>query len=112
MTISAVLDDFGDFTGDIGDGGSTDDQTPTLTLTFGEIFGSGHTVEILREGSLITTLSPTDSTSASFEDALPAVDGAKYEYSARMIDAAGNVGESDSYTITLLLPVQESPSGP
>jgi len=90
----------------IGNGGSTSDSSPTLTLTFDEMFDDGFTVEIYRDGSLHATLTtPTSTASASYVDDLGDT-AATYVYTASMIDAAGNVGDpSLPYTIIYTPPI-------
>jgi len=100
VTIADVIDDFGADTGSIPSGGTTDDNTPTLVLNFSELFDAGASVEIFRDGSLIGTLTPTGTNNAEFTDAPLADD--TYQYTARMTDAAGNVGSlSLVYQVTI-----------
>ncbi len=101
VTISDVLDNVAPVTGSVANGGTTDDNSPTLVLTFSEVFGAGATVEIFRDGSSIGLATPSGSTTANFIDTTTPTDGT-YTYTARMTDAAGNVSlPSNAYTVTI-----------
>ena len=73
----------------------TNDSTPTLTLDFNELFA----VDILRNGSVIDTLAPAAAGPVDYDDTDTLTDNGSYTYTARMTDAAGNVGTSAAYTI-------------
>lgn len=85
----------------VPNGGVTLDRTPTLVLTFDELFGTGYSVQILRNGmerSDPPPPTPTGTSSATYEDQITLA--GEYTYTARMTDAAGNIGAlSDPYTI-------------
>jgi len=101
VTISDVLDNVAPSTGSVPNGGTTDDKSPTLVLTFSEVFGAGASVQVFRDGSSIGFATPSGSTTANFTDTTAPADGA-YAYTAQMTDAAGNVGGfSGAYAVTI-----------
>jgi len=100
VTISNVLDDAPPLAESVANGGTTDDHSPTLVLTFGELFTTGGKLEIFRDGLSIGLATPNDSTTVNFTDTTAPADGT-YTYTARMTDAAGNLGISDQYTVII-----------
>ncbi len=101
MTIADVLDNVAPVSGSVASGGTTDDNSPTLVLNFSEVFGTGATVEVFRNAASIGFATVSDSTTANYTDAGAPADGT-YLYTARMTDAAGNVGAlSSAYTVII-----------
>ncbi len=102
VTISNVLDDAPPVTGPVANGGTTDDNSPTLVLTFSELFTTGGKLEVFRDGLSIGFANPAiNSTTVEFPDTTTPADGT-HTYRAQMTDAAGNVGSlSDPYTVTI-----------
>ncbi|MCO5106902.1 MAG: Ig-like domain-containing protein [Burkholderiaceae bacterium] len=101
VTISQILDDVPPPGVPVANGGTTDDNSPTLVLTFSELFTTGGKLEIFRDGSSIGFATPNNSTTVNFTDTTTPADGA-HAYTAQMTDAAGNVGSlSDPYTVTI-----------
>ncbi|MCZ2415580.1 MAG: Ig-like domain-containing protein [Burkholderiales bacterium] len=79
----------------------TDDNSPTLVLTFSELFTTDAQVEVFRDGTSIGFATPNDTLGANFTDTTTPADGT-YAYTARMTDAAGNVGTlSAAFTIMI-----------
>lgn len=98
-TITQAVDNVGAVTGPINSGGSTDDATPQLQGTLSAALGAGESLQILRGGAVVGTAN-VSATSWSFEDSLD--DDGSYTYTARVVDAAGNIGPS-SGPFTLVL---------
>lgn len=104
VTAFDILDNVGAVQGSVGNGDTTDDNTPTLKLTFSEVFGVGASLEVRLNGVPIVggTIEPqVDPHTVHFLGPDPLSDGT-YTYTAQMTDAAGNVGGfSASYKITI-----------
>ena len=92
------------FSGSLANGGNTADTRPTISGTLSAALGSGETLQLLRNGSVVAT--PPVSGTWSFTDTLSTA--ATYTYTARVIDAAGNVsltvGTSRSVVLITNLP--------
>jgi len=101
VTISQILDNVPPPDTSVPNNGTTDDNSPTLVLTFSELFAVGAQVEVFRSGTSIGFATPNNTLGASFTDTTAPVDGT-YAYTARMTDAAGNIGAlSAAFTITI-----------
>ena len=94
MDITAIADD----TGTAGDF-TTSDTTLTVSGTHGAL-GAGEKVQVSSDGGTTwSDVTTSDATTWSFTD--PTVHGASFTYQARVIDAAANVGNSDSQAVTI-----------
>ena len=94
-TIDNVFDNVGTITEVIADGWFTNDTTPTISVTLPAAFplGSGEIVQILSGSTVLGTATfTTTNTVWSYTPTLPATAGTTYVISARVIDAAGNLG--------------------
>jgi len=101
VTISQILDDVAPVIGPVANGGTTDDNSPTLVLTFSELFTVGATVEVFRDATSIGFATPNNTLTANLTDLTTPVDGT-YKYTARMTDAVGHLGPASSgFTITI-----------
>ncbi|MCO5065500.1 MAG: glycosyl hydrolase family 18 protein [Rhizobiaceae bacterium] len=99
-SITKATDDRGLLTGALSDGDATDDTTPLLLGTLSAELGAGETVQVLRDGDVIGT-ARVDGIAWTFADS-GLQDGNTYEYSARLVDAAGNTGTvSDGFSISV-----------
>src|SRR5690606_19825242 len=97
--LAAVTDDVPAATGSLGDGGATNDPTPTLSGTLSQALEAGDSVRVLRDGLPIGTAAVTG-TQGTFEDGGLA-DGATHVYSVRVEDAAGNASTPTAdFTLT------------
>jgi hypothetical protein len=76
----------------VRDGGTTNDPTPTLAGGFSGPLAPGEELQILRDATVVGTPTQTSSTSWSFTDNLPG--NGDYDYTVRVVDAAGNVGRA------------------
>jgi hypothetical protein len=90
---ATVIDDRRPDTGDVEDGGRTNDRTPTLLLTLDSVLGSGETLQVYRDSGggpvLAGAAARQSATTYDFTDDVANRD--TYTYSARIVDAAGNV---------------------
>ncbi|MCZ7559975.1 MAG: Ig-like domain-containing protein [Burkholderiaceae bacterium] len=100
VTISQILDDVPPPGVPVAPNGTTDDNSPTLVLTLSELFTTGAQVEVFRNGGSVGLASPSGTTTVNFTDTVPS--DSTYTYTARMTDAAGNIGGlSAPFTITI-----------
>ncbi|MFN9644238.1 MAG: Ig-like domain-containing protein [Cyanobacteriota bacterium] len=108
-TIAGISDNVGIVQGPVADGDYTDDVTLTLRGTYSGTLASGDTVRLFEGESLLGTASlNTSSRTWSFTTATLSVE--HHSFTARVVDAAGNVGPSGTpYAITIDLLV-EAPS--
>ncbi len=93
-----VSDDVGAIQGQLSDGDSSDDPTPTIA---GKNATPDDIIEILDDGTVIgsTTVDALGNWTYTPENGLPE---GEHKFSARPVDPAGNVGpETDDVTITL-----------
>ena len=87
--------------GTVADGGTTNDTAPALAGTLSAILGVGEVLSIFRDGVKIG-VADVAGTNWTFSDAGPLVDGTSYTYTARVVDAANNLGPaSNAYDITI-----------
>ena len=94
MAITAIADD----TGTAGDF-ITSDTTLTVSGTNGAL-AAGEKIQVSSDGGTTWTgCDQSDATTWSLVD--PTVHGASFTYQARMIDAAANVGNTDSQAVTI-----------
>ncbi|WP_171429178.1 BapA/Bap/LapF family large adhesin [Acinetobacter soli] len=99
-TILSVVDDQAPVTGNVANGGFTNDTTPTINGSINTALGNGDKVEVLRDGVVIGTATVTG-TSWSYTD-MGLVDGSSYSYTARVVNNAGTSGAlSGSYIINV-----------
>lgn len=87
-SIIEVVDDVGPQTGPVGNGGGTDDTTPTLSGK-GE---AGNIVTIIDNGQVIGEVQVADDGNWTFTPDAELVDG-QHEFEVVMTDQAGNVSE-------------------
>ena len=101
VTIDTITDDVAPTTGTVADGGITNDTAPALAGTLSAILGAGEVLSIFRDGVKIGEANVAG-TGWTFTDAGPLVDGTSYAYTARVEDAADNLGAaSNAYDITI-----------
>src|SRR5690606_6954841 len=99
-TISVVTDDVTTGTGALASGATTHDDTTVLSGTPAAALGSGEYVQVLRGGTVVGTATVAG-TGWSYADSGLA-DGQSYEYTVRVVDAAGTPGiESDGFTLSV-----------
>lgn len=93
--ITTVIDDVPARTGNVADGGRTNDRTPTVVGRLGEPLEAGGRIEVFRNGTAIAADVRISGDEFRFTDAGLAF-GNSYVYSARVVDAAGNNGETSA----------------
>ena len=76
----------------------TNDTVLTVSGTNGSL-GSGEKVQVSTDGFTWFDATPTDSTHWSYSD--PAMHGSDFTYYARVVDAAGNVGDTDQEDVDI-----------
>ncbi|PZV03177.1 MAG: hypothetical protein DCF23_10325 [Cyanobium sp.] len=91
--ISAVTDNVGIITGTVAAGGRTNDLTPTITGSLSAALASGETLRIFNGTTLLGSATVNNTTRTwSYTPTLPASAGITYSITARVADAAGNLG--------------------
>ena len=110
ITITAVSDNVGLIQGPIAQGGSTNDTTPTLTGSISDALLTGETLRIYNGTTLLgsATINNTNRTWI-YTPTLPASAGTTYNITARVADAAGNLGSPSavsSFTLDSTAPIQ------
>jgi hypothetical protein len=101
--ITGVADNVGIIQGAVGAAGFTDDLTPTISGTITEALAAGQTLRIFNGATLLGSAT-VDNTAKTwtFAPTLPATAGTSYSITARVADAAGNLGvASAARTFTL-----------
>ncbi|SMG59007.1 BapA/Bap/LapF family large adhesin [Cedecea sp. NFIX57] len=104
--ITAVIDDVAPVTGNVGNGQSTNDKTPTLQGT-GQ---AGDTIHIYANGDEIGTTKVGLDGTWSFTPTTPLVDNA-YIFTAMASNVRGDSGTSVSYTVTVDTTAPADPTG-
>ena len=101
MVISSITDDVAPATGTVADGGTTNDTAPALAGTLSAVLLGNEVLSIFRDGIKIGKADVVG-INWTFSDAGPLVDGTSYTYTARVVDAANNLGPaSNAYDITI-----------
>ncbi len=96
-----------DVSGNLANGASTSDTTPTVAGTLNVALAANESLQVLRGGAVIATLVPAG-TGWTFTEPT-ALTSANYVYSARAVDAAGNVstavGATRNVTVNTAFPL-------
>ena len=102
-TITSVTDNVGLVQGTIAAAGRTDDLTPTIRGTVSAALATGETLRIFKGATLLGSATVNNTTKTwSYTPTLPATAGTSYSLTARVADAAGNLGvASVARTFTL-----------
>ena len=92
--ITSVTDNVGGIQGPLGAGAVTDDSTPSLSGTITAALATGESLRIFNGSALLgaAVVNNTLKTWTFTPTALPATSGTPYVISARVADAAGNLG--------------------
>ncbi|HET9204894.1 MAG TPA: Ig-like domain-containing protein [Burkholderiaceae bacterium] len=93
-----------DISGNLADGASTSDTTPTVSGTLSAALGPNESLQLLRNQTLVATLTPTGTTWTFTEPT--ALTAATYGYAARVADAAGNVSTAAGSTRSVVINTQ------
>ena len=100
VQITGVTDNQAPVTGNVANGGATNDRTPTIVGQLSAVLGPGQTVEILRNGQPTTLQATVDGRGFTATDTLPG-DGS-YTYTARVVQGTGGAGTaSAAYAIVV-----------
>jgi hypothetical protein len=101
--ITDVIDNVGIITGTVAAGGRTNDSTPSIKGTISAALAAGETLRIFNSAALLGTATVNNTTKTwSYTPTLPATAGTTYTLTARVADAAGNLGvASAARTFTL-----------
>jgi hypothetical protein len=102
-SITGVADDMGLIQGPLAAGGRTDDRSPTISGTLSAALATGETLRIFNGTTLLGSATVNNTASTwFFRPTLPATAGTSYSITARVADAAGNLGTaSAARTFTL-----------
>jgi hypothetical protein len=102
--ITAVNDDVGLIQGNLADGAVSDDTTPTISGTISAALATGDTLRVYNDDTFLGLASVDNATLtwAFTPSALAATAGTSYTITARVADAAGNLGTaSTSFSFSL-----------
>ena len=101
--ITAVNDNFGLIQGNLAAGAVCDDVTPTISGTISAPLASGETLRISNRANFLGLATvDNDTLTWSYTPTLPSTAGTSYAISARVVDAAGNLGTaSTSFSFSL-----------
>ena len=95
--ITGVADDAGLIQGQVANGGTTDDPTPTISGTLSAALATGETLRIFNGTTLLGSATVNNTTKTwSFTPTLAATAGINYSITARVADAAGNLGTASA----------------
>ena len=95
--ITAVTDNVGLIKGVVAPGGRTDDRTPTIKGTISEALATGETLRIYNGSTLLGSASVNNNNKTwTYTPTLPATAGTTYRITARVADAAGNLGTASA----------------
>jgi Bacterial Ig-like domain len=95
VTIDTITDDVAPTTGTVADGGTTNDTAPALAGTLSAVLLAHEVLSIFRDGVKIGE-ADVAGTNWTFSDAGLLVDGVSYTYTARVEDAAHNLGSASN----------------
>ena len=85
VAILKILDNVDPLQGNVANGATSNDTTPTLSGSISTALSAGDVVEVLRDGSVIGTAS-VSATTWTYQDS-GLVDGQSYSYTARVVIA-------------------------
>jgi len=91
-SVTAIIDQF---LGVVPDGGISSDDSPQVNGSLPAALGTGEALQLLRNGAVLSGASITFGTATtwSYQEGI-LTQGATYAYTARVIDAAGNIGST------------------
>lgn len=97
--VTAVTDNAAPRTGNVADGGATNDNTPTVSGTLSSPLAPGESVQVLRNGAAVGGPVIVQGSSWQVTDT-PIGDGA-YAYTARVVDSQGAGASGAGYRIVV-----------
>ncbi|MCG3188121.1 MAG: hypothetical protein LKCHEGNO_00012 [Burkholderiaceae bacterium] len=92
-----------DITGNLPNGGSTSDTTPTVSGTLSAALGANESLQVLRNSLEVATLTPAGTAWTYTEPAAAPLVAGTYVYSARVVDAAGNASAAAGSTRSVVV---------
>ena len=100
--VTSIVDDFGIFTGPVSSTGITDDTSLSLTGTLSAALATGETVRIYDGATYLANAVMLTETTWTFTDTRTLTNAKGLSYTARVTDAAGNMGVAGTaYTATI-----------
>ncbi|MFV5515362.1 Ig-like domain-containing protein [Acinetobacter gerneri] len=112
INIKTYNDDVGSITGDFNKNTKTDDTAPVLNIKVNGTINTDEVVQIYRDGKYIGDATLVKGNNYQFADS-GLVDGKTYNYTARVVDAAGNYGEfNGNFKITIDTTAPNQPNAP
>ena len=101
-SITSITDNVSPGLGTVRDNDTTNDSSPTLNGLLSSTLAADEDLQILRDDTLISTSATISGRNWSFTD--QGLDDGNYDYSVRIVDAAGNLGrESATYDVRVRL---------
>ena len=95
--ITGVSDNAGILQGTVAPGGRTNDRTPTISGTLSAALAAGDTLRIFNGATLLGSAMVNNSAKTwSYTPTLPVTAGTTYSITARVADAAGNLGPASA----------------
>ena len=95
--ITNVTDNVGPIQGSVPNGGRTDDTTPTITGTISAPLPAGESLRVYNGTTLLGSATVNNTARTwSYTPSLPATAGTTYSITARVADAAGNLGPTSA----------------
>ncbi len=98
-SVTAVTDDVPNRTGNVSNGGVTNDDRPTISGTLSAPLVAGESLQVFRNGSALGTALTVDGASWRFTDGR--LNDGSYSYTVRVTDAEGAGPVSAAYAITV-----------
>ena len=98
-SVTAVTDDVPSRTGNVSNGGVTNDDRPTISGTLSAALVAGESLQVFRNGSALGTALTVDGASWRFTDGR--LNDGSYSYTVRVTDAEGAGPVSAAYAITV-----------
>jgi len=112
INIKTYADDVGPITGEFNKNTKTDDTAPVLNIKVNGTINADEVVQIYRDGQYIGDATFVKGNNYQFADS-GLVDGKTYNYTARVVDAAGNYGEfNGNFKITIDTTAPNQPNAP
>jgi hypothetical protein len=90
-----------DISGDLANGATTSDTTPTVAGTLSAALGANESLQVLRNNTLAGTIAPSG-TSWTFTEP-SALAAATYTYAARVVDSANNASTASGSTRSVVI---------
>jgi len=117
ISIDSITDNVDPQQGEFGSGSSTNDTTPLINGTIEQALVADEHIEVYRDGveigvAVVDTTDPANITWSFLDDIAGDAleDGESYQYTARVVDSAGNSGEfSEVFNLTIDTTAPDAP---